>query len=154
VSGLDHLEGETVNVLADGSAHPQVVVSSGAVALSRAASKVVIGLPAPAYLKIMPLETGSQLGTSVGSVFRIAKVTLRLIDSLGGRVGPSEDVGDVLSYRVNRDAMDAAPPIFTGDMSLGFPGDGTGRASVAITCEQDFPFTVATMAIDVTADGG
>ena len=44
-AGLDHLEGKTVSVLADGVYIGEEVVSSGAVTISRAASAVTIGLP-------------------------------------------------------------------------------------------------------------
>lgn len=45
VSGLNHLEGMTVAILADGSVMPNQTVSSGAVTLTNAASQIVIGLP-------------------------------------------------------------------------------------------------------------
>lgn len=155
VGGLDHLTGRTVNVLADGAAHPPCVVAQdGTITLDYPASQVVAGLAAPAYLELMPLETGSALGSSLGGTFRICKVVLRLIESLGGKVGPSTAVADAIAYRRPDDRMDLPPPVFTGDMDIDFPGDATGRATVAITCEQDFPFTVAAMAIEVTTDAG
>ena len=40
ISGLAHLEGQTVSILADGATHPTKVVSSGAISLNRAAKKV------------------------------------------------------------------------------------------------------------------
>lgn len=43
-SGLDHLEGQTVSILADGVVHANKTVSSGAVTLDAAASAVEIGL--------------------------------------------------------------------------------------------------------------
>ena len=37
ISGLDHLEGQTVSILADGATHPDKTVSSGAITLDRSA---------------------------------------------------------------------------------------------------------------------
>lgn len=44
ITGLNHLEGEVVSVLADGSTHPDKTVSGGAISLDRSASKVHVGL--------------------------------------------------------------------------------------------------------------
>ena len=44
ISGLDHLEGQTVSVLADGSTHPDKTVSSGSITLDRSSTKVKVGL--------------------------------------------------------------------------------------------------------------
>lgn len=154
IGGLDHLEGRTVNVLADGAAHPQCTVSGGAITLQAPAGKVVVGLPAPAYLKLMPIEAGGVLGSAQGAIKRVSKVILRLINSLGGRIGPNDAVMDLLSFRTSRDPMDKAPPLFTGDKEVDFPGDYSGRASVAIACEDDLPFTLAAMMLDVTTHEG
>ena len=57
ISGLDHLEGETVSVLADGSTHPNKVVSSGGITLDRSSTKVKVTTP--------PL----QLHCRIGNIF-------------------------------------------------------------------------------------
>ena len=56
ISGLDHLEGQTVSVLADGSTHPDKTVSSGSITLDRSSTKVKVGLP---YFIITNYETRS-----------------------------------------------------------------------------------------------
>jgi hypothetical protein len=154
IAGLDHLEGRTVNVLADGAAHPACVVDGGEITLNAAAAKVVVGLAAPAYLKLMPVEAGAVLGSAQGAVKRISRVILRLIDSLGGRIGPDHEVMDALSFRTSNDPMGTAPPLFTGDKAVDFPGAYCGRASVAIACEDDLPFTLCAMMLDVTTHEG
>ena len=71
-----------------------------------------------------------------------------------GRIGPNDEVMDLLSFRTSKDLMDKAPPLFTGDKEVDFPGDYSGRASVAISCEDDLPFTLAAMMLDVTTHEG
>ena len=44
ISGLDHLEGQSVSILADGSTHPNKTVSGGSITLERSSTKVNIGL--------------------------------------------------------------------------------------------------------------
>ena len=68
VSGLDHLEGETVSILADGAVRPQAVVASGAISLVSAASNIHVGLAYTADLKLARQEAGAQDGTAQGKV--------------------------------------------------------------------------------------
>ncbi|MEX0758646.1 MAG: hypothetical protein WD100_03610, partial [Tistlia sp.] len=55
LAGLDHLEGETVAILADGGVQPRQVVAGGRVALQTAASRIHVGLPYEATLESLPV---------------------------------------------------------------------------------------------------
>jgi hypothetical protein len=44
ISGLDHLEGQTVGILANGATHPDKTVASGSITLDRASTDVKVGL--------------------------------------------------------------------------------------------------------------
>ena len=153
ISGLDHLEGETVDILADGASHPQKTVTSGAVTLDRSASVVHIGLPCPAKLATMRLNSGAADGTAQGKTKRINRVAVRLLDTLGGEMGPSESETDELLFRSSGDPMDAGPPIFTGDKSVAWRGGYETDAIVWYVNEQPLPATVvAIMPSVVTQD--
>lgn len=54
-SGLWHLEGETVSILADGNVFPQQVVTAGALTLPNAVSKATVGLPFKCVAKTLPM---------------------------------------------------------------------------------------------------
>ena len=88
LSGLDHLEGETVSILADGATHPDKVVSSGSITLDRSASKVKVGLSYTSLLQTMRIDAGSQNGTSQSKTKRIYEITARLYESIGVEIGP------------------------------------------------------------------
>jgi hypothetical protein len=162
ISGLYHLKGSTVDVLAQGGAHPQVVVdSTGSIALQFAVTKAQIGLPCPARMRTMRLEGGSPLGTSQGKVKRITHIILRLLKSLGGRFGPDDSLAtdgsyahmDEISYRHADDLMDTPPPTLTGDTArLQFPDNGDFTDGyVEVLIDTPTPFTlVALMADEVT----
>src|SRR5690606_3050614 len=62
ISGLDHLEGETVQIAANGASHPDRTVTNGQITLDRPASKVTVGLHCPARAIMMRLEAGSENG--------------------------------------------------------------------------------------------
>jgi hypothetical protein len=140
--GLDHLEGCVVQVKANGAAHRDLRVEDGAVTLDAPATRAVVGLPARALAMLMPLEAGAEIGTAQAQLKRIHKATLRLVDSLGGAVGPDFTTLQPLEYRWPHDRMDQPPPLLTGDIAASFPGDYGGRATVAIDCDQGFPFTL------------
>jgi hypothetical protein len=59
ISGLDHLEGQTVSILANGATHPDKTVSSGAITLDRSATNVKVGLAYTSLLQTMRLDAGS-----------------------------------------------------------------------------------------------
>ena len=88
ISGLLHLEGATISVLADGGAALDVVVTNGKVTLSQSASVVQLGLSYRSKVLTMPLEISGATGTSQGKLRRISEVTIRVLRSLGAKIGP------------------------------------------------------------------
>jgi hypothetical protein len=153
ISGLGHLEGATVDILADGSTHPQRTVVSGSITLQRSASVVQVGLPCPAKLATMRLEAGAADGTAQGKTKRIHRMVVRLLDTLGGKMGPSETEVDEILYRSSANPMDAAVPVFTGDKELLWRGGYEKDARVWYVNDQPLPATVvAIMPQIVTQD--
>jgi hypothetical protein len=142
ISGLDHLEGETVDVLADGAVHPQRTVASGSITLQSGAFYVHIGEPCPCKVAPMRLEAGSGDGTAQGKNKRIHRVTVRLLDTVGGKGGPDDDNLDEILFREPADPMDEPVPPFSGDKVLPWP-DGYGNDGyVQYTNDQPLPATV------------
>jgi hypothetical protein len=87
ISGLNHLEGKTVSILADGAVHPQRVVTSGSITLDQAASKVQIGLPIVADLQTLPIAAQIDGSFGQGRYKNVNKVWLRVYRSSGIFVG-------------------------------------------------------------------
>lgn len=142
ISGLSHLEGQTVAVLTDGAAHPNKVVSGGQITLDRAASKVHVGLAYNTDVETLRLEAGAVIGTSQGQVKRIAGVTLRFLNTLGCFVGPSATKLDEVVFREGDDLMDQPPPIFTGDKFVAFDAGYGTDATIFIRQAQPLPMTL------------
>ena len=68
-SGLDHLNGKTIAVVADGVLRPDVTVSGGTITLDPAASKVEAGLPFTHVVEPLPpnpLNSGGGRGRRCG----------------------------------------------------------------------------------------
>ena len=79
--GLDHLEGKTVQVIADGAVHPERVVSGGQIELQAPAFSAQAGLKYTPKMVTLPLETGSQTGSSVPYTKNYAQIVIDLLDS-------------------------------------------------------------------------
>lgn len=143
ISGLTHLEGATVDVLVNGAAHPQRTVSGGAITLERAATVVQVGLPAAAKLRLLRQNVPLQTGTSQGKTKRIHSISVRLLDTLGGKIGPSESTMDRIEFRSSGDDMNQPPPAFTGDkVDIPFPSGHDTDADVWYVNDQPLPATV------------
>lgn len=153
MSGLGHLEGQTVTILADGAAHPTKVVSGGAITLDRSATKAHIGLGYNSDVKTMRIEAGSQDGTAQGKTKRIHRVVARLFETLGLKAGPSEDNLRAISFRKTSDPTNDSPPLFTGDKEIVWDGDYEKEGQMFFRQDQPLPFTLlAIMPHMVTQD--
>jgi hypothetical protein len=142
ISGLGHLEGETVSILADGASHPDRTVVSGAITLQVSASKVHIGFSCPATLQTMRLEAGAQDGTAQGKTKRVTRASIRFMDTLGAQAGPDEATLDRVEFRCGSTPMDAAPPVFSGDKEILWPAGYETDAYLTIVQDQPLPCTV------------
>jgi hypothetical protein len=123
VSGLDHIEGETVNVLVDGKTHPQLTVSNGAIELLNnvTASTIQVGLPNTWCLVTQRIEAGAKDGTAQGKTKRITRFVVRLLETLGLHYGESKTSFDEYDFNLNKE-YDEDIVLFTGDTeSLPFP---------------------------------
>jgi hypothetical protein len=97
VTGLDHLEGETVDAFVDGVVYRGLTVSSAQVVLPAASvSKVQLGLPMTAQVETLPLTLPVD-GYGTGRTKSTDKVFLRVVDSCEFQLGP---VGGLLVRRM------------------------------------------------------
>jgi hypothetical protein len=92
-SGLDHLEGKTVEILADGIVVKGKVVTGGSVTLDRAASKVHIGLSYLPVIETLDIDAQSMVETLKAKTISVSQVTIETLDSRGGWVGGILDDG-------------------------------------------------------------
>lgn len=137
VTGLDHLEGRTVSILADGKVHPDAVVSGGAVSLEYEASKVHVGLPFAARITLLEPDAGD--GQAQGRPKRVAGLRLRLAETAGIRVSVQGGSYVPAETRPNDDEMDSAQPLFSGDLLVHTIGDYDGDGAVTIERYQPLP---------------
>ncbi|KKL77082.1 hypothetical protein LCGC14_2038440, partial [marine sediment metagenome] len=134
ISGGDHLEGETVAILADGVVVAPQTVTGGAITLTTAASVVHVGLPFTPQVKPMRLDIESAAGSSHGSIAQIPELVLSLLNSKNVAFGDSIDdiVGVVLDdpELVNNTEI---TDLFTGDVTVHRDGGFSIEDSIVVT---------------------
>ena len=145
ISGLSHLEGQTVSILADGATHPDKTVTSGEITLDRSAEKVKVGLGYTSLLQTMRLDSGSQDGTSQGKTKRIFDITIRLYESIGVEVGPDLSNMERIPFRSSANLMNSGVGIFTGDKEVEFRGNYETDGFIYVRQDQPLPLTILSL---------
>jgi F0F1-type ATP synthase epsilon subunit len=155
LSGLTHLEGQTVSILADGATHADKTVSSGAITLDRACTKAVVGLNYDSILQTMRIEGGAAEGTAQGKTKRISKVVLRLFETVGVKVGPSLSQLETIPFRTTSSKLSSpVDTLLAGDKEIEFRDDYNSDGFIFIKQDQPLPCSVlAIYPTLVTSDG-
>ena len=154
ISGLDHLEGQTVSILANGASHPDKTVSSGSITLDRSSTDVKVGLAYTSLLQTMRLNAGSQNGTSQGKTKRIYDITVRMFETIGVEVGPDLSNMERIPFRSSADLMDEGIPPFTGDKEVEFRGNFETDGFIFVRQTQPLPFTILSLYPRLTTNDG
>jgi hypothetical protein len=142
LTGLDHLEGQTVDVLAGGATHSQKVVSGGSITLDRPSTVVHVGLGYTSTLQTMRIEAGAADGTAQGKQKRISRIHYRFYKTLGAKHGPNDDNLDIIPFRSSADSMDAPPALFTGDKEVEFPRKWDSDGYIVVVQDQPLPMSI------------
>lgn len=147
ITELSHLEGETVQVVADGAAHPDVVVSSGSITLNGSYSKVHVGLYKETGLETMNNEPQMRNGSAQGRLKRIPEVVMRFDRTLGCEVAndPNLSTYDPVFFRSAGDPMDAPPPLFTGDKRMTLESGWSREARMKLRQPQPLPWNLVAL---------
>ena len=137
LSGLSHLEGESVAILADGAVQAQVTVSSGSITLNRDTFKLSVGLPYDCTLKTLPLEKTQ--GTSLGKRKSIYQVGLKVYKTLGIQIG--RDTDNLLDVQLlDNPTMGVATDLYTGTIpNILFSGGWNWDSQVVIKQSNPLP---------------
>ena len=156
VTGLNHLIGQTVSILADGAPLPDMVVGvSGNLTLNEAASVIHVGLPFRPRGQMLRIEAGAADGAALGKTRRIHRVRFLMYRSLGLNVGPSFTQMDAIPFRSTEDAMGVAVSLFSGIVETEFEGDWDKDGSVCFEQDQPLPCTILAVVLSMeTQDGG
>ncbi|WP_275157659.1 hypothetical protein [Citrobacter koseri] len=149
-TGFAHLEGKTIDVVADGSVMPQAVVSGGQITLTRKAKSIEAGLHYETTIQTLTPEVATSEGTTQNAKKRTSEVTMRFLETTG-----AECNGQVIPFRrFGPQVLDKPAPLFTGDHYWGKLGWERGEDSLLIQQRQPLPFHILAIIFTFTSNGG
>jgi hypothetical protein len=148
ITGLNHLNGAKVFILANGAPHPMQVVVGGQVTIQTAASKAIVGLPYYAFLEPTYLETADPGSITKAFLKRITRVNIEFWKTLGCEI--SADNGktwQVLEFRSVGDKMDEVPRLWSGIKQVSVSGGSDQQATIIIRSVQPLPMNVLSLVL-------
>lgn len=158
VSGLNHLEGMEVAILADGSVVANQTVTNGTITLPQEYSAITIGLPYTCQLQTLYLEPPGD-STVQGKRKNIYNASIRVEISRGIQVGTNQpDQSTEPNYATvpwtnmkevkERNALVTAGssiPLFTGDFYINLPASWDVHGQIAV--QQIYPLPANILAV-------
>jgi hypothetical protein len=150
-SGLDHLEGKTVRVIADGVDMPPIEVVGGEIELPRTAHRVLIGLMYQPEIVLLPPELQSQGGSVQGDAMSVSETILRMINTISTTINGDEAIPGRI---IGPDQLNLPPSLYTGDIKSSGIGWSNGAPETVISQAHPFPFHVLAIIRTITINGG
>ena len=144
VSGLKHLAGKDIAVLADGSVYHTRVDADGGFELPEAAGVISAGLPYSMTVETLDPEIRADNGSTLGDRKNVARAVFFLRETRGITVGPDEAHLMPLKLPMPKKWGDP-PPLFTGEISAALPG--VHREGASLVFKQDDPLPATVLAV-------
>ena len=142
-TGLGHLEGQEVALVADGLVLERTTVSGGQVVLDKPASELVIGLPYRHLIEPLPATFGGARLGGQDPVYRPVRISLRLFETQSLHIDTGDGLHDVPLHTIGGGPKDRSPDAFTGDRALRALGWRRGAEQPPWRIEQDTPLPCA-----------
>jgi hypothetical protein len=113
VTGLDHIEGARVNILADGAVQTSLIVNSGAITLTNPAAVVQVGLQYSSDVRFLRPDVGAADGTAHGKLRRVHRLGVDYYRTLGLQIGPDLNNLEQIEMRQRSDVVGRPPSLKT-----------------------------------------
>jgi hypothetical protein len=141
ITGLGHLEGESVRVQADGVTDTaSYTVSSGGITLSSSAAVVHTGLWKNGTIQLLKFFDGSSTGTGRSKKRRIYLNTIMVYRSLGMKMGLTEDDLETVYFGDTNDEV--VTDLVTGDLTKFYKTWWDSGAEIIIRQDKPSPLTI------------
>lgn len=152
ISGLDHLEGQTVNILADAAVATPQVVTGGEITLETAATTVQIGLPLTRTLRTLPVAVEDVEGFGQGLEKVLCSLNVRVLESGAWFAG-----GDAASLRETpartTENWGSPPGLLNGYIDVNIDDSWNTEGQVYIVATDPTPLTVVSFTKEVEFGG-
>ena len=148
ITGLNHLEGKTVGVFADGGVMYSQTVIGGKISIDKNMTRVIVGLPIVSQYIPQSIFIDNQYGSGLGQRQRINHVMLMLYMSGGGKIGQDQSSLKEICYRYSDAKLNKAEKLFSGKKEILFNGTtNLTEVGASIMIENDTPLPMNILAI-------
>jgi hypothetical protein len=147
VSGLSHLEGKTVSILADGAVMPQVVVTGGVAVLERASVVVHVGLPYESDLQTLPVSLNID-AFAQGRVKNVNQSWIRVFQSSGVFVGPDANKLTEVKQRTT-EPYGSPPSLKSDEVSVAMTPTWAQSGQIYIRQSDPLPLTIVGITTEI-----
>lgn len=148
LSGLSHLNGRTVGVLADGFVQDNKVVASGSIALDEPGVLVHVGLRYNCDIETLEINVPGAQTTRMQNKL-IKRLGVIVQDSRGLMAGPTFD--DLTEWEPRTtEPMIAPPDVQNGCLQVWISGSWAERGRVCIRQDQPLPLSVLGVIVDTS----
>ena len=151
MSGLSHIEGKVVSILADGAVMPQATVTGGAVTLQRPATVVHVGLPYESDLQTLPLALQME-GFGQGRVKNINEAWLRVVSSSGIFVGPTANKLVEAKQRTT-EPYGSPPALKTDEIGIKLTPSWQANGQIYVRQSDPLPLTIVGLTLEIAIGG-
>ncbi|MGL4668600.1 MAG: hypothetical protein ACRCWR_11825 [Saezia sp.] len=152
ITGLEHLEGKTVNILADGAVHPPCVVLNGSIKLDHPAQKIHVGLPIYADIKTLPFSIQVDYALGQGRFKNVNHIWLRVLESSGIFVGFDENHLVEAKQRTN-EPYGTPPLLKTKEIQVSVTPQWNDAGHVLVRQIDPLPLTITNLTLEVALGG-
>lgn len=152
ITGLDHLEGRTVAILADGNVLAQQEVAGSSVTLDALYSVVHVGLPYYSDLETLNIEVNLSDGTTQGRKVKVSQIELRFLNSRGGYIGPDSSTLKELGAPY-RSVYDDPLSLYSGPQKEHLGGGYTDGGRIFFRQVDPLPVTILAIIPAITIGG-
>ncbi len=146
---LDHLEGKTVSILADGAVHVPQTVTNGEIRLQHAAKKIHVGLPYTAEIQTLPVVGDIDNGKGRGLTKNVNKIWLDVIRSSGIWVGPDEN-RLVANKQRTTEPLGTPPRLKTEQIEIVVFPDWNDYGQILIQQRDPLPLAIVSLTTEVS----
>lgn len=152
IKGLEHLEGKTVSILADGAVMPSQVVANGTVTMQEKAQIVHVGLPISADVQTLPMAMAVDQAYGQGRLKNINKVWLRVFRSSGIFAGQAE--ADLVEYKQRKlEPLGDAPTLQSDELEIVLKPQWSSGGQIFIRQIHPLPLTLLSITAEVAIGG-
>lgn len=145
VTGLSHMEGQSIYAIANGLVVGPFTVVGGSITLPSAASTIRVGLNYTSTLETLSPDGQSPLGTSQGKRKTIKEVTARVVDSMPFKHGPDSShltLIDAANFGGDLLPTSSQNQLTTGDIRFSTDISWDTQAYLSIVQNMPYPLTL------------